>query len=108
MLANYYVIVTFPTYGQFGAIWKPDTGCIVCKTYIFFYSSNLLSSKTQLKNLLNSSHIIALSKNTIPAKKYCFLQKHAGISKIDGVLVLKGVFSETTYVCVLAYQIWSF
>ena len=38
------VIVIFPIYGQFGAIWKPDSGCIVCKTYIFI-NSNFLSYK---------------------------------------------------------------
>ena len=38
------VIVIFPIYGQFGAIRKPDSGRIVCKTYIFI-NSNLLSYK---------------------------------------------------------------
>ena len=33
-----------PIYGQFGAIWKPNSGRIVCKTYIFI-NSNLLSYK---------------------------------------------------------------
>ena len=37
-----------------------------------------------------------------------FAQKHSDISKIGGVLVLKGIFSETTYVCLLIYQILSF
>ena len=38
-----------------------------------------------------------------------FLQrKNEDISKIDGVLVLKGIFSETANVCVLTYQISSF
>ena len=37
-----------------------------------------------------------------------FLQKNADISKIKGVWVLKGIFSETTYVCVLTYQTSSF
>ena len=36
------VIAFFPIYGQFGAIRKPVSGCIVCKTYIFI-KSNLLS-----------------------------------------------------------------
>ena len=40
--ANCDVIVIFPIYGQFGAIWKPDWGRIVCKTYI---NSNLLFYK---------------------------------------------------------------
>ena len=38
------VIVIFSIYGQFEAIRKPDSGCIVCKTYIFI-NSNLLSYK---------------------------------------------------------------
>ena len=42
--ANCEAIVIFPIYGQFGAIPKPDTGRIVCKTYIFIIS-NLLSYK---------------------------------------------------------------
>ena len=32
MSANCDVIVIFLIYGQFGAIWKPDSGRIVCKT----------------------------------------------------------------------------
>ena len=42
MSENYDVIDIFPIYSQFGAIWKKDSGCIVCKTYIFI-NSNLLS-----------------------------------------------------------------
>ena len=38
------VIVTFPVYGQFRAIRKPDSGGMVCKTYIFV-KNNLLSYK---------------------------------------------------------------
>ena len=33
-----------------------------------------------------------------------FFPKNAGVSKIEGVLVLKGTFSETTYVCVLSTE----
>ena len=36
------VIVIFLIYSQFGAIWKPDSGRINSKTYIFI-NSNLLS-----------------------------------------------------------------
>ena len=36
-----------------------------------------------------------------------FLQKNPDISKIKGVLILKGIFHETTYVNALTYQIWS-
>ena len=42
MSENCDVIVIFPIYGQFGAIRKPDSGRIVCKTYIFI-NSKLLS-----------------------------------------------------------------
>ena len=31
ILANCNVIVISPMYDQFGTIWKPDSGCIVCK-----------------------------------------------------------------------------
>ena len=44
MSENCDAISIFPIYGQFGAIWKPDSGCIVRKTYIFIYS-NLLPFK---------------------------------------------------------------
>ena len=53
MLENRGVIVIFPIYSQFGAIRKPDSGCIVCKTYVLI-NSNLLSYKklkTELKDL---------------------------------------------------------
>ena len=49
MSANCGVIVIFPIYGQFGAIRKPDSGRIVCKTYIFI-NSNLLSYKNLKQN----------------------------------------------------------
>ena len=38
------VIVLFLIYGQSGAIRKPDSGRIVCKTYIFI-NSNFVSYK---------------------------------------------------------------
>ena len=39
MSANCDVIVFFPIYGQFSAIRKPDSGCMVNETYIFINSS---------------------------------------------------------------------
>ena len=42
--ANCGVIVVFPIYVRFGAIRKPDSGCMIFKTYIFT-KSNLLSHK---------------------------------------------------------------
>ena len=44
MLANCDFIVIFLIYGQFEAIWKPDFGWMVCKTYIFI-NINVLSYK---------------------------------------------------------------
>ena len=44
ILENCDVIAMFPIFGQFRAIWKPDFGHIVCKTYIFI-NSNFLSYK---------------------------------------------------------------
>ena len=38
------IIVIFPIYGEFGAIWKPDSRRINNKTYIF-NNNNLLSYK---------------------------------------------------------------
>ena len=44
MSANCNVIVIFPIYGRFKAIWKPDSGCKPCKTYISI-NRNLLYYK---------------------------------------------------------------
>ena len=38
MLGNCDIILIFPIYSQFRAIWKPDFGRIVCKTYVFIDS----------------------------------------------------------------------
>ena len=40
--------------------------------------------------------------------KDIFLPKNADISKTKKALIAKGVFPETTYVCVLTYQTSSF
>ena len=39
MLQNCDAIVIFSIYGQFGAIQMPDSGRIVCKTYVFINSN---------------------------------------------------------------------
>ena len=49
MSENCNIIAIFPIYGQSGAHWKPDSGRIVCKTYIFI-NSNLLSYKNWEQN----------------------------------------------------------
>ena len=42
MSGSYDAIAIFPIYGRFGVIWKPDSGRIVCETFILI-NSNLLS-----------------------------------------------------------------
>ena len=111
MPTNCEVIVIFSIYRQFGTIWKPDSGRLVNKTHIFIKSNlkNLTRSENRTKSIYHSFHTIALSKGTIFAKKNAdFWQKNAGISRIKRILALKGIFSETTYVCVLTYQISGF
>ena len=49
MSKNCHIIAIFLIYGQFGAIWKPDFGRIVCETYIFI-NSNLFSYKNWKQN----------------------------------------------------------
>ena len=53
-------IVMFSIYGQFGAIRKPDSRRIVCKTYVFI-TSNLLSYKTEIRT---KKSVTQLSQNT--------------------------------------------
>ena len=70
------VIVIFQIYGQFGAIRKPDSRSIVCKTYIFI-NSNLSSYKNRKQNqkisntaftLLFWVKLLYLPKNAVFAK----------------------------------------
>ena len=53
MLANWDVIVIFPIYGQFGAILKPDSRHIICKTYISLTVTFFILQKqnVELENL---------------------------------------------------------
>ena len=110
MVENCDVIVIFPIYVQFGAIWKSDSGRIASKTYIFV-SGNLLSYKNWKQNykIFNTTLTLLLWVKVLFLPKNAeFLQKNADISKVKRALVLKGIFSETTYVCVLMYQISRF
>ena len=51
ILINCNVIVIFSSYGQFGAIRKPDFGGIVLKTYIFIKAANRTKKfQTQLSH----------------------------------------------------------
>ena len=49
MSANCDAIAIFSIYRKFGAIRKPDSGRMVCKTYIFI-NSNLFPYKNWKKN----------------------------------------------------------
>ena len=49
MKESFGVIAIFQIYSQFGAIRKPDSRRVVCKTYIFI-NSNLLSYKNWKQN----------------------------------------------------------
>ena len=51
MPSNCDVIVIFQIYGQFRAIWKPDSGRIALKTFIFINSNLLPKLKTEVKTL---------------------------------------------------------
>ena len=49
MSGNHDLIAIFHICSQFGAIQKSDSGCIVCRTYVFI-NSNLLSYKNCKQN----------------------------------------------------------
>ena len=72
MSGNCNVTAVFPIFGQFGAIQKLDSGCIVCKTYIF---TNLLSYKNWKQNykFFNTTLTLLLWVNVL------FLPKNADI-----------------------------
>ena len=110
MLENYDPIAVCLIYGQFGRMQKPDSGRIVYKNYIFI-NKNLLSYKNSKQNWNTSDTALTLLlwvKVLFLSKNLFFCKKNAEISKIKRVLVLKAIFSETKYVCVLTCQTWSF
>ena len=107
MLADCDVIEIFPIYGQFRAIQKLDSGRTVCKTYIFFKSNPLFyKNSKQSWDISNTALTLLLLLSLL--KSAIFWKKNADIGKINKGLVLKCIFSETTFVCVLTYQISSF
>ena len=75
MSENCDVIVICPISDQFGAIRKPDSGRIVCKTYIFI-NRNLLSYKIWKQNLKTSNTALTL----LLWVKILFLLKNSDIS----------------------------
>ena len=101
MSTNCDVITFFAIYGQFGAIRKPDSGRMICKTYNSYQNCYQKISNTALILLLWVKVLLLL-------KNVDLLQKTVDIMKIKGVLPQKGIFSETTYLFVLLHQISSF
>ena len=102
----------FLIYSQFGAIQKLHSGCIVCKTYIFI-KSDLLSytiflskvtfylTKTEnrtKKSLTQLSHYCFEERYYFSLKRLIFCKKW-WISTINRALELKGIFSETKFMC---------
>ena len=66
MLTNCDAIVIFLIYGQFGAIWKPDSDTLFAKLTLTLEVTFCLPKP---KNFKHPLHTIALSKGTIFAKK---------------------------------------
>ena len=115
MSENCDVIFNFPIYGQSGAIRKPDSGLMVCKTFFFwktFFSLivTFYRTKTENKNKksLNTAVILLLWVYYFWQKILIFCIKYADICKIKKVMEVKSIFSKTTYMCLLTYQISSF
>ena len=63
MSKNCDIIVIFPIYGQFGAIWKPDSGRIVCNIKLIF-SPIITFYLTKIKN--------RTKKSLTQLSHYCF------------------------------------
>ena len=54
------LILIFPIYGKFGAIRKPDSGHMVCKTYIFINSSLLCYKNWKQNQKISNTALILL------------------------------------------------
>ena len=89
-----------------------NSRCILYDSYIFINSNGLSYKKwKQNKKFSNMAFMQQLSVNLLyyfREKLLMFCKKNAGISKIKGFLELKGIFSETKYLCIPMYQIQVF
>ena len=102
MLANCDDAVIFEIYGLLGAIRKPNSGRMVCKTYIFINNSNPLFYKNWKQNYKISNTALMLLfwvKVLFLQTNADFLQKSDDISKVKRILVPKDIFSKKK--CVL-------
>ena len=78
--------------------------------YAFIKQYNISLRRAQRKKQAPKENLkiglsIVLSKGSIFSKNADFLRKNAGISKINEVLVLKAICSETACLFVLMYQL---
>ena len=101
-MTSFQQVVTSLSFFQFMANFeqsrKPDFGRISV-TLTFF-----LIAKNRTKKILTQlSHYCFEKRLYFCQKIEIFCQKNADFSKIKRTLVLKGIFSKTTYVCVLMY-----
>ena len=65
-------------------------------------------AKNRTKKSITALKLLLCVKVPFLLKNATFLPKYADNSKIKEILIVKGIFSETTYVYVLTYQISSF
>ena len=96
MSANYEVI-----YQSFGAIQNSDFRCLVYDSYIWSNSILLSYKKGKLNYKISNAVLILLLWVKVVFVKKCWHHK-----KYKRVIVLKGLFSETTYLFLLMYQIF--
>ena len=89
MLGNCDIIVFFPIYSWFAAIWESNSGHMVYKNYIFISNKHFILQK--------------LKTELIFLLLIFYKEKKADISKIKAALVFKGIFSKTQYACVAQF-----
>ena len=58
-------IVIFSIYGQFGAVWKTDSRCIVYNTYLVCKTFILQKLKTKLQNTKNTTLTLLLCEKVL-------------------------------------------
>ena len=84
--------------------WIPEAWSLKL-TYPLITFFNLTKNENKTLKSLTQPSYYCFEKVLYLPKSADFLQKkNAEINKIKEVLVLKGIFSETIYKCVLTYQ----
>ena len=84
--------------------------CLLKTTILSAQKSYYISILNDLQTILNYDSYITMVSKAIEHEMLTMLTmpKNANISKIKGILVLNGMISETTFACVLTYQISGF